>query len=761
MANPDISELRLALRAAGYAPIPARGKDKLLPGWPLKDSATETEIAAWQSACPDYVNTGVLAAKTPGLDADIRLADAAGAAEDLVRDWFDGRGTILVRFGLSPKRLIPFRTAKPFPKIRVEFDPLPGDKPSDKLPAIEILGDGQQFIVDGIHPDTGKPYWWHADRTLWNVPREELPEIDEAEAHELVALIVEMLVERFGFKVRLPGKANGRAADFPGEPVDAGALLAGLQPSGAAVNEALKHVIPSLLRRGEHPDDVLERVVNAVMAVAKEHGLDQGAKAWTRKVEVECNRRRIQSGYANLLLKGYDPSTGEIPDWLPGDFHERWIALISEGHKPVFGCNHHGFYLKRPMGERQEPHSTAEEPVSDAREEFAPKASAAPAAKRVLVLRPFIPFDPATLPPREWLYGRHYQRRTVSLTAGPGGMGKSSLVLVEAIAMATARNLLGEQPTERLRVWLHNGEDPLEEINRRVAAICLHHSISQEELRGQLWITSGKEFPLRVANGYSNLKIDTVLVRQISTAIRENQIDVADFDPLVTLHSVSEGDPGKMDAVIRIFADLADEHDASIELNHHVRKPAAGTEADHDVFDIRGVMAISDATRAARVLNRMNKADAENVGISDAERQSYFRVDRAKGNYSLAQASVWRRFVEVTLPNPTADQVGVVEAWDFPGQGTATPEKAAADQRAEKVFLQLLDKFLARGVNVSASSGPNFAPAKFASEREAAAAKVSKAMLKAAMTRLLDAGRIRSEPTGRSDRNSYRLVPRQ
>jgi RecA-family ATPase len=63
-------------------------------------------------------------------------------------------------------------------------------------------------------------------------------------------------------------------------------------------------------------------------------------------------------------------------------------------------------------------------------------------------------------------------------------MGKSSLVLVECVAMATARNLLGEQPTEQLRIWLHNGEDPLEEIHRRLAAICQHYKIPQEELQG-------------------------------------------------------------------------------------------------------------------------------------------------------------------------------------------------------------------------------------------------------------------------------------
>jgi hypothetical protein len=41
---------------------------------------------------------------------------------------------------------------------------------------------------------------------------------------------------------------------------------------------------------------------------------------------------------------------------------------------------------------------------------------------------------------------------------------------------------------------------------------------------------------------------------------------------------------------------------------------------------------------------------------------------------------------------------------------------------------------------------------------EAKVAKVSKASLRAAMARLLDSGRIRTEPTGRSDRGTHRLA---
>jgi AAA domain len=73
---------------------------------------------------------------------------------------------------------------------------------------------------------------------------------------------------------------------------------------------------------------------------------------------------------------------------------------------------------------------------------------------------PFVYRPPETLPRREWLYGRQYIRRFVSGTVASGGMGKSALVLVEAIAMVTGRDLLGHRPRGKFRVWYINGEDP-------------------------------------------------------------------------------------------------------------------------------------------------------------------------------------------------------------------------------------------------------------------------------------------------------------
>ena len=537
--------------------------------------------------------------------------------------------------------------------------------------------------------------------------------------------------------------------------LDVEAALAAMQPTGASINDIQPRVILSLLQRAEHPSNVIEQVVNATMAVADAAGL-----GWTREEEIKAVVARVKSSLA-LLHREYDPTTGSIPNWLAADFHNDWITMLERGACPVlrrtgFGS---GWCVKAASGSprpEDEPSRHRRKPQNDdepsAGEGAGVKKAAAP-----FVLRPFVPFDPATLPPREWLYGRHYQRRTVGGTVAPGGVGKTTLCMVEGVAMATCRNLLGEQPTERLRVWFHNGEDNIDELNRRLAAICQHFDIPMEELRGWWFMTSGNEVPLRVAKGYSNLTIDTRLIKCITEAIGDNQIDATILDPLVTLHGVPENDTGKMDTVVRIFAGIADAQDCAVELSHHTRKLLAGSTADYALDDMRGASALKDAMRAVRMLNLMTKADAEGVGIPEFERTSYFRVDRVKGNNAAPpSAAIWRKFVNVDLPN--SDEVGVVVPWEFPGQGAApSPQKAEAERRGEAVFLALLDRFATDGRNVS-DRGPTSAPALFAKEPEARAAKLGKAPLAEAMRRLFASAKIRMEPYGRTDHGKQRIA---
>jgi hypothetical protein len=188
----DQLEVRLQLHRNGYAPLPLIGKTPVFKNWPQRTDTSEREIQRWPWLYPTATNTGVVTRTTPTLDLDITNEEAVHAAEEMVRLTMKHRSAVLVRIGNWPKRAVPFKTAdEPFRKLRVLFE---GDE------KVEFLGDGQQAVVAGIHPDTGRPYRW-LDRELWQVPREDLPSIAGDEAKAVVAEIVEMLCREFGYRV--------------------------------------------------------------------------------------------------------------------------------------------------------------------------------------------------------------------------------------------------------------------------------------------------------------------------------------------------------------------------------------------------------------------------------------------------------------------------------------------------------------------------------------------------------------------------------
>src|SRR5262249_31077000 len=59
---------------------------------------------------------------------------------------------------------------------------------------------------------------------------------------------------------------------------------------------------------------------------------------------------------------------------------------------------------------------------------------------------PFIWTPPEKLPRRRFIYGRNYVRKFISVDASPGGVGKTSLGIVEGLAIISGRDLLGVMP---------------------------------------------------------------------------------------------------------------------------------------------------------------------------------------------------------------------------------------------------------------------------------------------------------------------------
>jgi hypothetical protein len=142
-----ICERRIRYIKAGYEPIPCLGKRPVLDDWPTVLIDVNTP-AFWSTTYPGATNTGIRTKRTPAVDIDVQDADMAELIENELRACFPQQ-PLLVRFGQAPKRLIPFRCDAPFKKISAWFKAPNDDKTVHK---IEVLGDGQQFIADGVHP---------------------------------------------------------------------------------------------------------------------------------------------------------------------------------------------------------------------------------------------------------------------------------------------------------------------------------------------------------------------------------------------------------------------------------------------------------------------------------------------------------------------------------------------------------------------------------------------------------------------------------
>ncbi|EAP78245.1 AAA family ATPase [Roseovarius nubinhibens] len=275
---------------------------------------------------------------------------------------------------------------------------------------------------------------------------------------------------------------------------------------------------------------------------------------------------------------------------------------------------------------------------------------------------PFIWKDPSSLPRRPWIYGRHLLRNQVAVTVAPGGVGKSSLTIVEGLAMVSERELLGEWMAKGLNVWLYNLEDPRDEMNLRITAAMQHHGVRPEEVEGRLFVDTGRERELCTAvQSRDGVMIVKPEIDELAREINDRKIDVLIVDPFVSSHRAGENDNVAIDLIAKEWARLADQCNCAIELVHHTRK-TNGTEASTE--DSRGGSALLAAARSGRVLNRMTADEKEQAGIAPDDLTTYFTVTRDKSNLAPVGKRTWRRMVSVELAN--GESVGVAEVWDWP-----------------------------------------------------------------------------------------------
>jgi hypothetical protein len=219
------------------------------------------------------------------------------------------------------------------------------------------------------------------------------------------------------------------------------------------------------------------------------------------------------------------------------------------------------------------------------------------------------------------------------------------VTVTEGLSYAIGRNLLDPSNTnphwqlcaDRLRVYLYNLEDDIDETMRRVMAVMNFHSVEPPEVDDFLWFGDGTIDRLLLAVSEAGRKlIRTPQADQLIQVLQERRIDVLILDPFVKLHTCSENDNGEMDFVMVVLKDIAIKANCAIWLVHHSGK----TGTDVDQHGLRGASAIPSAGRISETISVPTKKERERYGLG----RDIIKLETTKANMSALGDDVqWLR----------------------------------------------------------------------------------------------------------------------
>lgn len=267
--------------------------------------------------------------------------------------------------------------------------------------------------------------------------------------------------------------------------------------------------------------------------------------------------------------------------------------------------------------------------------------------------------DANKIPARDWIMQHRYMTGFLSVVVSPGGVGKSMLTMLDSVSIASGRALTGFDVARSGGVWLLNLEDPMDELKRRMAALCLHYGVPLSKL-DNVFITSGQDHPFVIAKkGQDGIVINQTALDNACQFIRENNIVLMLVDPFIRSHECEENDNMQMDKIASLFSRLAVKGRCAVGAIHHTGKAGANM-APGEMNAARGASALLSAARIAHTVSTMTVKEAQKFGVASERRRWYFRFDNAKANMQPpAERADWFERKSIILPN--SDSVGVIE----------------------------------------------------------------------------------------------------
>lgn len=338
-------------------------------------------------------------------------------------------------------------------------------------------------------------------------------------------------------------------------------------------------------------------------------------------------------------------------------------------------------------------------------------------------------FADKPIPARRWIVPDMIPDRTVTIVAGDGGDGKTTLLLQMCAAKAAGQPWLGYSLEEGGSLFI-SAEDDRDELHRRTASIAVSLGVEMADLAGvRLVLLAGRDAVMGLPNK-TGVVTATAVFRGLVALIKQFKPCVVILDALADVFGGEENARAQARQFIGLLRGLAIDHDLAVILIAHPSLAGMSTGSGSS-----GSTAWNNSVPSRLYLERVKGDDGRDIDPD-------LRVLRVKkANYGPAG-------IELRLRWRNGAFILDGHAGGF--------DKLAADARAEHVFLGLLAAFTAQGRDVSSKTSNAYAPAVFA--RHPNAEGIGKQAFAHAMERLLATERVHVEHIGPTSRRTSRIA---